>query len=55
MQNKDKEILKSIAEGIKDMEEENKEYLLGIGEGLRLARKREQEKEKNRDGQRMDS
>ena len=48
MSEKDKEILKSIAEGIKDMEEENKEYLLGIGEGLRLARKREQEKKEMR-------
>lgn len=48
MSEKDKEILKSIAEGIKDMEEKNKEYLLGIGEGLRLARKREQEKEERR-------
>lgn len=48
MSEKDKKILKSIAEGIKDMEEKNKEYLLGIGEGLRLARKKEQEKEERR-------
>lgn len=43
MSSKESEILRNIAKNIDVIPEEKREYLLGIGEGLRLAKSKETE------------
>lgn len=47
MSETDKKIVESIAKGVKELDDVNKSYLLGIGEGIRLAKdsKKKEEKE----------
>lgn len=46
MENREKQIMDTLARVIPSLLEEKKEYLLGLGEGMALAHERRQEEEK---------